>query len=386
MSWLAFITGICCVSVWGYLLLGRGMFWRISPEHANSASPPPEPCARIAVVVPARDEADVVGQSVTSLLNQTGIGPLHIVLVDDGSSDSTADVAREAAQRAGRAAQLTIITGRPLPPGWTGKLWAVQQGVECALAARPDFVLLTDADILHAPGSILKLVAVCRRGYDMASFMVRLPCTSWAEKLLIPAYVFFFFKLYPPRWIADAHRTVAGAAGGSILVRPEALLHAGGIAAIRGQIIDDCALAKAVKRSGGKVWLGLTPSTSSLRAYGSATEIGRMVARNAFNQLRHSTLLLSGSIVGMMITYVAPVALLFSAQWLPIVLGAAACVMMTVSYAPMVRFYRLNKIWTLTLPLAAIFYVGATVQSAFNFWAGRGGQWKGRAQDQRVAD
>ena len=200
-----------------------------------------------------------------------------------------------------------------MPPGWSGKLWAVQQGIEQALPLQPQFLLLTDADIQHSPENVATLVAMAERGgYDLASFMVKLHCRSVAEKLLIPAFVFFFFMLYPPEWIRDPRHKTAGAAGGCMLIRPEALARAGGIAAIRNEIIDDCALAAAVKRSGGKVWLGVTPETCSLRAYGSFAEIERMIARTAFNQLRHSTWLLVAALAGLALTYLLPVGLLFS--------------------------------------------------------------------------
>jgi hopene-associated glycosyltransferase HpnB len=193
--------------------------------------------------------------------------------------------------------------------------------------------------------------------------------------------VFFFFKLYPPAWTRDSRHATAGAAGGCLLIRPGALASAGGIAAIRGEIIDDCALALTVKSNGGKVWLGMTGESVSIRPYGSFSEIGRIISRTAFNQLQHSTLLLLGAIAGLTLTYLLPPALLFSRHTLPIVLGALAWAIMTAAYLPMVRFYRLNQLWALTLPLAALFYMGTTIHSAFRFWSGRGGQWKGRAQD-----
>lgn len=211
--------------------------------------------------------------------------------------------------------------------------------------------------------------------------MVKLHCRSVAEKLLIPAFVFFFFMLYPPAWIPDSRRATAGAAGGCLLIRPEALARAGGIAAIRGEIIDDCALARAVKGSGGKIWLGITDNSVSIRPYDTFAEIGSMVSRTAFNQLHHSALLLLGAVVGLAVTYLLPPSLLFSRHAVPVVLGAAAWAGMTFAYLPMIRFYRLNPLWAFTLPLAALFYLGATIHSAIKFWLGHGGEWKGRAQD-----
>jgi hopene-associated glycosyltransferase HpnB len=375
---LSVAAGALAVALWAYLLGARGGFWRaqkaVLPEAQPSFS------GAVAAIVPARNEAETIAAALASLLAQRD-GRIHVFLVDDGSTDGTAQIARDTA-RGANAEAVTILAGRPLPQGWSGKLWAIEQGIARARELRPQFLLLTDADVVHAPGSVAALAAfVDEGGYDLASLLVRLHCESAAERLLIPAFVFFFFKLYPPTWIADPRRATAGAAGGCLLIRPEALERAGGIAAIRDQIIDDCALARAVKRRGGKVWLGLTDSAASIRPYGSLAAIGRMIARSAFNQLRHSALLLAGALLGLALTYVAPVALLFSGRVLPIALGAAAWALMTAGYVPMVRFYRLNPLWALALPLAALFYAGAMVKSALDFWSGRGGQWKGRAQD-----
>jgi hopene-associated glycosyltransferase HpnB len=385
---LAAACGGLSVLSWAYLLLGRGGFWRVKELLAQGGETGSSQ-AGVAVVIPARDEAAVIAQSVQSLLQQAYGGPLHIFVVDDGSSDETAGVARHAAACTGKANALTVIEGRPLPSGWSGKVWALEQGVAQARELHPHFLLFTDADVVHAPESVATLVGQAEReGYDLASFMVTLRCETPAEKLLIPAFVFFFFKLYPPTWIADPSRDTAGAAGGCLLIRPEALERAGGLAAIRGEIIDDCALARAVKKAGGRVWLGLTPTTASIRQYGSLAAIGRMISRTAFNQLRHSTLLLLGALAGMVLTYLLPVALVASGRPLPAVLGALAWGAMTAAYLPIVRFYGLGGWWAPALPLAALFYMGATVRSALQYWAGHGGEWKGRLQDrgQEVSD
>jgi hopene-associated glycosyltransferase HpnB len=365
--------------IWGYLLFGRGGFWRI--QHAATPLPANQIPARIAVIIPARNEADVIGRAIISLLRQSGTNSIHIFLVDDSSTDGTAQVAREAA--AGRAEMLTVIEGRPLASGWSGKLWAVQQGIELAREMAPDFFLLTDADIEHAPDSLSSLVSIAHGGpCDLASYMVKLFCETPAEKLLIPAFVYFFFKLYPPAWIANPRNATAGAAGGCILIRPTALAQAGGIEAIRHEVIDDCALAARVKHHGGRLWLGASAATRSLRPYGSFSEIGRMISRSAFNQLHHSGWLLFLSIVGMVVIYLLPPALvLLSHHAVPAALGAVAWLMMVISYLPVLRLYGLNPLWALALPLAAIFYVGATFHSAGKYWIGRGGEWKGRVQD-----
>jgi hopene-associated glycosyltransferase HpnB len=377
MHGLALVAGAVCVITWIYLLAARGLFWLVQRSCAHVA--PQTVPGLIAIIIPARNEAGVIGASVSSLLQQSCAGSIHIFVVDDNSTDGTAAAARETATSNSRAEALTVISGQPVPPGWTGKLWAVKQGIEQALRLHPQFLLLTDADIRHSPENVATLVALADSdSYDLASFMVKLHCRSMAEKLLIPAFVFFFFMLYPPQWVRDPRHKAAGAAGGCMLIRPEALERAGGITAIRSEIIDDCALAAAVKRVGGKVWLGITPDTRSGRAYESFAAIARMIARTAFNQLQHSVWWLIGSLAGLALAFVLPVGLLFSRSW---ALGVAAYVLMFVAYLPMVRFYGLNVLWSLTLPFAAAFYMWATVHSAIKYWSGRGGEWKGRAQD-----
>jgi len=405
----AMIAGVVCIAIWLHLLLAHGRFWRVplaAPYAADAPSSPPEFGERVgehptvAVVIPARNEAGVIGRAVRSLLRQSGYvsptlsptdgekdgapafrtEPLHIFVVDDNSTDGTAEAARVAAES--NAKRVTVIAGRPLPPGWAGKLWAVQQGVEQALALNPDFLLFTDADVEHSSHSVGLLARLADTGgYDLASFMVKLRCRSVAERLLIPAFVFFFFMLYPPEWIRNPRRKTAGAAGGCILIRPAALERIGGIAAIRQEIIDDCALARAVKQSGGKVWLGASADTHSVRPYNSFAEIERMIARTAFNQLRHSGWLLLGTLMGMTMIYVLPLVFLVSGSVRLATVGAVAFGLMSITYLPIVRFYGLNPLWTLTLPASAVFYSMATVDSAFKYWRGRGGEWKGRAQD-----
>jgi hopene-associated glycosyltransferase HpnB len=411
----ALIAGWSCVAVWAYLLLAHGRFWRIplarsvAPNGEGvilSGAAPAVGAAEskdlysheltVAAIIPARNEADVVGRAVSSLLRRTAHastrspkvgekdeGPgvsLRIFVVDDNSTDRTAAAAREAA--GGQTDRVTLISGRPLPPGWSGKLWAVHQGVEQALALDPDFLLLTDADVEHSSHNVGYLVELAITGdYDLTSFMVKLHCRSLAERLLIPAFVFFFFLLYPPEWIRDPRRKTGGAAGGCILIRPSALQRIGGIAAIRQEIIDDCALARAVKRSGGKVWLGATADTHSVRPYDSFAEVERMIARTAFNQLRHSVWMLLGTVVGMLLIYALPVLLLVSGSARLAIPGAMAFALMCATYFPMVRFYGLNPLWAMTLPASAVFYTVATFHSAVKYWRGRGGEWKGRAQD-----
>jgi hopene-associated glycosyltransferase HpnB len=375
----AIAAGSVSAIVWIYLLVARGRFWLI---YAAPATTQTKNDGAVAVIVPARDEAGFVAQSISSLLQQNYAGPLHVFLVDDGSRDGTSHIAREAADALGGGSRLTIIPAQPLPSAWSGKLWAVQQGIAAARALQPEFFLLTDADIVHAPDTISTLVSIAKTGaFDLVSFMVKLHCRREAEKLLIPAFVFFFFMLYPPAWIANAGRETAGAAGGCILIRPEALAKAGGIESIRNQIIDDCALARAVKRTGGRVCLAPTASSLSIRPYRSASDIGRMISRSAFNQLHHSALMLIVALAGLMLTYLVPIALLFSDHIPLVVLGAVIWFAMSVAYLPTVMLYRLSALWALTLPITAVFYMAATIHSALRYWRGRGGEWKGRVQD-----
>jgi hopene-associated glycosyltransferase HpnB len=350
------------ILVWLYLLIGRGGFWRISKNLApRDFAPVPEP--RVVAVIPARNEAAVIGRALESLRTQT----LAIVVVDDGSEDATAERAK--------AAGVQVLRAPAPPPGWTGKLWALSLGVEEALKFDPDYLLFTDADIRHDPRNVASLVSLAEaRHLDLCSYMVKLCCDTWAEKALIPAFVYFFFMLYPPAW-------ATGAAGGCILIRPRALAVIGGLAAIRTEIIDDCALAKAVKARGGRIWLGLTTTAASIRSYGGVHGVSGMIARNAFSQLRHSTLLLAGTAAGLLLTYVLPVCLVLFAKGWPRMLGGSAWLLMSLSYAPMVRFYRRSWLWSIALPFVALCYLKCTFRSALAYWRGVGGEWKGRAQD-----
>ena len=368
------LAGVAALGVWLYLILGRGGFWRM--REARAVPTPLVASPSVTAVIPARNEADVVGHAVASLAVQKYSGAFRIVLVDDDSSDGTA----EAARRAVPPELLTVIQATPLPPGWTGKLWAVSQGVREAEQRPSDYLLLTDADIVHPPDGLAELVTRAEDSrYDLVSWMVTLRCESLAERALIPAFVFFFFLLYPPVWIRNSRRATAGAAGGCMLIRQEMLERIGGIARIRGELIDDCAMAQAVKRQGGRVWLGLCAEARSIREYGTFGEIERMISRAAFTQLRHSVWLLAGTVAGLLLTYLAPPLLACTGNGF----GIAAWALMCVAYLPALRFYRRSPLWAPLLPLVAAFYLAATVHSAISYWRGAGGLWKGRAQDQR---
>jgi hopene-associated glycosyltransferase HpnB len=371
--------GASSLGIWIYLLLGRGGFWRITGDDFVS-KPRVAVDRKVAVIVPARDEAAVVGRAVESLLGQHFAGSLHIFLVDDHSSDETRDIALRTAQHAASRNAFTLLEARALPAGWTGKLWAVSEGLESAARFHPDYIWLTDADVAHERDVLASLLERAEAGeFDLVSLMVKLNCQSLAERMLIPAFVFFFFKLYPPAWVNRPESRTAAAAGGCMLIRPQALARIGGIAAIREQLIDDCALARAVKK-GGRVWLGLTSRSKALREYKGFAGIGGMISRTAFTQLRHSPLLLGAVIGGMAMTYLAPVILLGAGKWAA-ALAFAACFLMAMAYRPILRFYGLSWFWVLLLPLTAAFYAAATVYSAVEYWSGQGGWWKGRAQD-----
>jgi len=384
MSLLTTSIATLTALTWSYLVLARGSFWRGSSWGTKSANPDASDKAGfsggVAAVVPARNEAELIGPVVTSLLNQNVAMP--VVLVDDESTDGTAEVARRAAEKTGKADALIVIQSKPLPAGWTGKLWSMHQGIEYARASNPAWLMLADADVLHGPETVSNLGLIASQGHcDLVSFMVKLHCESLAEKMLIPAFVYFFFMLYPPAWIRNTRRSTAGAAGGCMLVRAETLDRAGGLGAIPGAVIDDCALAGLLKHHGGRLWIGLTDQSRSLRRYETFSHIEHMVSRTAFNQLKHSSLLLLCTIAGMVITYLAPLLLLLTGSRLAIFMGAAAWTAMTITYSHMVRYYRLNPAWALTLPLAALFYLVATIHSAVKYWNGAGGEWKGRVQD-----
>lgn len=378
---LVALAGVA-LAMWLVLTFFRGAFWQVRRFDDDAAVRLPlQTWPRIAAVLPARNEAETIARAVTSLVSQDYPGEFRLILVDDHSEDGTAALAHDTARAAGAADRVSILQAEPLQPGWTGKLWALQQGVEKAAAFAPDCFWFTDADIVHAPETLRRLVS--RAGsdeFDLVSLMVLLQAKTLPERLLIPPFLYFFLKLYPPKWIADRKARTAGAAGGCILLRRAALERIGGIPAIRQEVIDDCALARAVKRSGGAIWMGLTRKSVSLRAYNSFGDIRDLIARTAFTQLNYSALALLGTLAGMVLTYLVPVALTFHPQPLVWRMSLAAWALMTLTYLPTARFYSLSPLWAPLLPLAAAFYSYATFLSAARYWLDRGGQWKGRAQ------
>ena len=366
-------VAIAAAGAWAYILFLRGGFWLT--RERDDRDTPPEPAAwpSVVAVVPARNEADVIAASIGSLTAQDYPGAFRILLIDDSSDDGTATAAPA-------SPRLEVLTNTSLPSGWTGKLWAVNRGVAHAALTAPDYLLLTDADIAHTPDNLRRLVARAEaKGLVLTSLMARLSTDSRADRLMIPAFVFFFAMLYPFAWVNDPKRKLAAAAGGCMLVRRESLERAGGIAAIRREIIDDCALGRLMKRQ-GPIWLGLTDRARSLRPYGGLGAIGHMVARSAYAQLGYSPVMLAGTVASMVVVYLAPPILAFTTAGVTMALGLFAWVAMLVAYQRTLRFYRLSPLWGVTLPLIAVLYIAFTLRSAFDVWAGKGGQWKGRAQ------
>ncbi len=391
------VLGIIALAIWLHLFFWRGWFWRLKQVDADwGAGETLGAWPSVIAVVPARNEAETIGRVVTGLLQQDYPGAFSIVVVDDHSEDGTASIAERVAADKGAGERVRVVNASELPEGWTGKLWALNEGMShggvkqagmsnggglSSVAEAPEFYWFTDADVSHAPNTLRRLVGRAERGRtDLASLMVLLQAKTLPEQALIPAFLYFFLMLYPPRWIADEELGTAGAAGGCILLRREALARIGGLAAIRGEVIDDCALARAVKLSGGRVWMGLTRKSVSLRAYRTFGEVRDLIARTAFTQLRYSVPMLAGTLLGMFLTYVAPVLLLFAHDSTARALGFAAWLLMTLSFLPTVRFYRLSAVWAPVLPLTAVFYTCATWLSAVRYWMGKGGFWKGRAQ------
>ena len=362
------------VAVWFYLLAGRGMFWVM--QERDDAGVPAEPASwpSVVAVVPARNEADVIARTLASLLAQDYPGSFRIVLVDDQSSDGTASAARALPG----SERLTVLAGAPRPAGWTGKLWAVRQGI--AEAGDPDYLWLTDADIAHAPDNLRKLVARAQSGgLVLTSLMAKLHCSSWSERYLIPAFVFYFDMLFPFAFVNDPKRKVAAAAGGCMLVRREALERAGNIDAIRSEIIDDCALGRAMKAQ-GPIWLGLTERAVSIRPYSGMREIRAMISRSAYAQLGYSLLLLLGTLAGMALVFLAGPCFALFARDSAQASGILAWLAMVLAYQPILKFYRCSPLWGLALPLIGAVYALFTLDSAIQHWRGRGGMWKGRAQ------
>ncbi len=381
---------LVALAIWVGLLGWRGQFWQADQQLEVVARELDWPL--VCAVIPARNEAALLPATLRSLLQQDYPGSLSAILVEDQSTDDTANVARKVAQALDKDSQLDVILGEPLPPGWSGKLWALEQGVRHAqkLTPPPEYLLLTDADIEHDEANLRQLVTKAKsEDLDLVSLMVRLRCESFWEQLLIPAFVFYFQKLYPFRWVNDPTNSTAAAAGGCILIRNQALNSIGGIEIIHQTLIDDCALAQAVKSNThlehpvtGRIWLGLGSLTRSLRPYPSLASIWDMVSRTAFTQLNYSPWLLLGTLFGMTWIYLVPpmgtVLGILTGNWLLAIAGLAGWFLMTWAYLPTIRFYKCSPLFALCLPGISLLYTLMTLDSAWRHWQGRGGAWKGR--------
>ncbi|MGL5134200.1 MAG: glycosyltransferase [Planktothrix sp.] len=415
MENLILILTLFSLMIWIILLLFRGRFWQ-GDQRISEVQEPLLNYPSVAIIVPARNEAELISTSLRSLLNQNYPGSFSIILVDDHSYDKTANIAQETAKLLDQTDRLNIITSQSLPAGWTGKLWAMEQGVKYTTMLNyiPQYILFTDADIEHSPNNLKQLVEKAEtENLQLVSLMVLLRCQSFWEKLLIPAFVFFFQKLYPFRWVNHPQSQLAAAAGGCILIRQEALTRIGGLAILKQALIDDCSLAQAVKNTpptplgkGGEegefnqgfslrsfifpftsksyypIWLGLTETTYSLRPYPNLSSIWDMVARTAFSQLNFSTVLLGLTLVGMVLIYlISPLSLIWGivqGNGLVMLLALLTGLLMEIAYYPTLKLYKLSPIWGLTLPLIGFLYALMTLDSALRYWRGKGGSWKGR--------
>ena len=378
MIWVA----LMCLASWGVLYGLRADFWRIE---AWSPVADPTQWPEIVAVIPARDEEGGIGTTLSSLLAQDYPGAFRVIVVDDHSTDSTAEIVTEAALV--YQGRVDLVSGEALPEGWTGKVWAMEQGLRRAKELAPDakYILFTDADIQHAEGQLRALAARAEAEQrDMVSLMVRLNCETLPERVLIPAFVYFFRMLFPFAAVANPGARVAAAAGGVMMVRRQILDDVGGMAVIKGALIDDCSLASAIKHGRmGRLWLGLADKTRSLRVYRGWDEPWNMIARSAYDQLNRSPVLLAGTVVGLAVIFLAPVLMaLMGGLWT--LVGVVAWALMSITYLPMVRFYGQSPIWALALPGIACLYLGATLHSAWRYHRGQGGQWKGRVEGGRT--
>lgn len=368
--------GLISLGIWIGIATLRHGFWRMRERDDRLEAPAPAQWPPVAAIVPARDEAAVITRSVGSLIAQDYPGDFSIVVVDDSSSDGTAGIVRALG-----SARVAVMTGAPLAPGWTGKLWAVSQGVTAvtALPVHPKYLLMTDADIAHRADTVRSLVARAEReGLVLVSLMARLNCTSLPERMTIPAFVFFFQMLYP---FAEVNRPSGpgAAAGGCMLIDARALSASGGVAALRGALIDDCTLGAQMKRH-GRIWLGLTDRALSIRPYPRFADVAAMISRSAYAQLGYNPALLVGTIAGLLLIYAVPPGLALFGHGSARIAGLAAWLVMAALFQPILRFYRRSPLWGVALPLIAAFYAGCTLISALDHARGKGGMWKGRAQ------
>ena len=379
--------------IWVFLLLFWGQFWQANQRlEINNIDLPSYPS--VCAIIPARNEADVLPVSLKSLLSQEYPGEFSIILIDDQSTDKTGEVAQNIADNLNQSDRLKVIQGKPLPVGWSGKLWAMEQGIQFVKnqGLSPDYFLFTDADIEHHSTNLKELVTKAEKeNLALTSLMVLLRCDSFWEKFLIPAFVFFFQKLYPFPWVNNPQNKMAAAAGGCILIRRDRLEEIGSIPSLREALIDDCTLAQKIKGlstpdNPTAIWLGLTEKTKSLRPYDSLDTIWTMIARTAYTQLNYSPLLLLGTVLGISLVYLAAPVILLLGFYLEsrnlMIISSLTWFLMAIAYLPTLRLYKLSPLWSLSLPIIALFYNLMTIDSALRHWRGKGGGWKGRVYPQ----
>jgi len=364
---------------WIYLLFARGNFWRLSTstwpstDLALTTAVP-----RIAAVIPARNEASFIRSAVESLRYQNYPGDLRIIVVDDHSTDGTKEVLSRSSEPPDHS--VVVLASQPLPPGWTGKMWALYQGVQHAMDFDPHYFLFSDADVIHGRNSLASLVSRAESGkLALVSALPQLKCSTIAERVLLPAFTFYFFMLYPPTWVRSAKRKTAAAAGGNVLVKSSTLAEIGGIPQFRNELIDDCALAREIKKAGA-IQLGWTENAISVRNYGGFGAVGNMISRNAYCQLHHSLLELLGSIAALTLVFVAPLILTFAGGWCSAI-AATAWMLMSLVYVPSLKALSVSTFWAPLLPFVTLFYIGSTIHSAVQYYRGCGGEWKGRIHD-----
>lgn len=364
---------------WIYLLFARGNFWRLSTstwrstDLASTAAVP-----RVAAVIPARNEASFIRSAVESLRQQNYPGNLRIIVVDDHSTDSTREVLSRCSEPPDDS--VVVLSSQPLPPDWTGKMWALYQGVQHAMDFDPDYLLFSDADIVHGHNNVASLVNRAEsEKLVLVSALPKLRCSTLAERVLLPAFTFYFFMLYPPSWVRNPKRTTAAAAGGNVLVKASTLAEIGGIPQLRNELIDDCALAREIKKAGA-IQLGWTENAVSVRGYGGFRAIGKMISRNAYCQLHYSLLALLGSIAALTLVFVTPLILTFAGGWRSAI-AATSWILMSLVYVPSLRSLSVSPLWAPLLPFVTLFYIGSTIHSAVQYYRGCGGEWKGRIHD-----
>ena len=372
MESLTLAAALASFLIWLAVLAAPWQPWRTREVMEADETGTDEDLSQVTAVIPARNEAAVIRSTLEALQRQ-GRG-LRVLLIDDGSTDGTAQAAMESA-----IPLLKIVPGKPLPDGWIGKVWALEQGT---LRVSTPLTLLLDADIGLRPGILAALLSKQRKEeIDFLSIMATPSLNGFWERLLMPAYVFFFKLLYPFALSNHSAMPVAAGAGGCVLLETSLIGRIGGLGCIKNAIIDDCALARAVKRAKARTWIGLSQGVHSVRPYGGFGAIWNMVARTAFTQLRYSIILLALCSMLMVLAFISPLITLFSQHPTARLVSLSATMMMVIAYIPILRYYRLSPVWAMFTPVIGLLYLSMTWASAIRFWKGIRSEWKGRAYE-----